>query len=239
MTQGEDRTPDAGGDDHLAAEYVLGVLPANEREVLARRIAADAGFARLVEAWEERLSPLNSGYDEIEAPASVKQALEARLFGRGVSATPKSAGMLQSLAFWRGLAVASLAAFFLAIAIPLLLPTAKTPDTRLVASLAGDKTDVRYLAAYDARSSEIGLSHLAGDRTAGHDFELWIIKGKEPPVSLGVIPAGSHVHLVVAAGHRSLIDSGALFAISLEPRGGSPTGKPTGPVVASGDLRAM
>jgi len=30
-----------------------------------------------------------------------------------------------------------------------------------------------------------------------------------------------------------------LFAISLEPHGGSPTGQPTGPVVASGDLRAM
>lgn len=238
MTPGVDRTPDAGGDDQFAAEYVLGVLPANEREALARRIATDADFARLVESWEARLSPLNSGYDEIEVPASVKQALEARLFGRGTPATPKS-GLLQSLAFWRGLAVASLAAFFLAIAIPLFLPAATTPETRLIASLAGDKTDVRYLAAYDARSSEIGLSHLAGDRAAGHDFELWVIKGKEPPVSLGVIPAGSHVHVVVAAGHRALIGSGALFAISLEPRGGSPTGKPTGPVVASGDLQAM
>lgn len=239
MTQGEDRAPDAGGDDQFAAEYVLGVLPANEREVIARRIATDAGFARLVEAWEERLSPLNSGYDEIEAPASVKQALEARLFGREVPATPRPAGLLQSLAFWRGLAVASLAAVFLAIAIPLLSSPTTTPDTRLVASLAGAKTDVRYLAAYDARSSEIGLSHLAGDRAAGHDFELWIIKGNEPPVSLGVIPAGSHVHLVVAAGHRSLIDSGAQFAITLEPRGGAPEGKPTGPVVASGDLRTL
>jgi anti-sigma-K factor RskA len=238
MTPGVDRTPDAGGDDQFAAEYVLGVLPANEREALARRIATDADFARLVEAWEARLSPLNSGYDEIEVPASVKQALEARLFGRSTPATPKS-GLLQSLAFWRGLAVASLAAFFLAIAIPLFLPAATTPETRLIASLAGDKTDVRYLAAYDARSNEIGLSHLAGDRAAGHDFELWVIKGKEPPVSLGVIPAGSHVHVVVAAGHRALIGSGVLFAISLEPRGGSPTGKPTGPVVASGDLQAM
>ena len=238
MTPGEDRTPDAGGDDHLAAEYVLGVLPGNEREVLARRIATDAGFARLVEAWEARLSPLNSGYDEVEVPASVKQALDARLFGRGAPATPKS-GLLQSLAFWRGLAVASLAAFFIAIAIPLVLPVATTPGTRLVASLAGDKTDVRYLAAYDARSSEIGLSHLAGDRAAGHDFELWIIKGREPPVSLGVIPAGASVHLAVTPAHRDLIGSGALFAISLEPRGGSPTGKPTGPVVASGDLRAL
>ncbi|MBN8963087.1 MAG: anti-sigma factor [Rhizobiales bacterium] len=238
MTPGEDRAPDAGGDDHVAAEYVLGVLPANEREALARRIATDPGFARLVEAWEARLSSLNANYDEVEPPASVKQALDGRLFGRGAHVMPKP-GLLQSLAFWRGLAVASLAALLIAVAVPQFRPTMTTPDTRLIASLASDRTDVRYLAAYDARSSEIGLSHLAGDRTAGHDFELWIIKGNDPPVSLGVIPAGSHVHLAVAAGHRGLIDSGALFAISIEPRGGSPTGKPTGPVVASGDLRAM
>jgi anti-sigma-K factor RskA len=36
-----------------------------------------------------------------------------------------------------------------------------------------------------------------------------------------------------------MIASGALFAISLEPEGGSPTGQPTGPVVAAGDLRSI
>lgn len=239
MTPGKDRAQDFGGDDQRAAEYVLGVLPVEERRALAQRIETDAGFARLVEAWEERLSSLNAGYDEVAPPASVKQALDARLFGREAPAT-RRLGLLQSLAFWRGLAVASFAAFFLAIAIPLLFPSAvTTPDTRLMASLSGDKTDVRYLAAYDARTNEIGLSHLAGDRTAGHDFELWIIKGNNPPVSLGVIPVGASVHLAVAPAHRDLFGSGALFAISLEPRGGSPTGRPTGPVVASGDLRTM
>lgn len=238
MTPGEDRAPDAGGDDHVAAEYVLGVLSVEERQALVRRIETDAGFARLIEAWEERLSSLNAGYDQVTPPASVKHALDARLFGReaGVGARP---GLLQSLAFWRGLAVASLAALVIAIAIPLLRPTTTTSDARLIASLAGDKTDVRYLAAYDASAGQIGLSHLAGDRAAGRDFELWIIKGNEPPVSLGVIPAGGSVHLAVTPAHRALIGSGALFAISLEPRGGSPTGRPTGPVVASGDLRAM
>ncbi len=33
--------------------------------------------------------------------------------------------------------------------------------------------------------------------------------------------------------------SGAVFAISVEPDGGSTTGQPTGPVVAAGDLRAI
>jgi anti-sigma-K factor RskA len=35
----------------------------------------------------------------------------------------------------------------------------------------------------------------------------------------------------------SLLGEGAALAISLEPKGGSPTGAPTGPVVALGALK--
>lgn len=238
MTPGDDRNPDYEGDDQLAAEYVIGVLSADERRTAAERIETDLDFARLVDVWQQRLSPLNAGYDEVQPPASLKTALDARLFDHGRPAMRKP-GLLQSLSFWRGLAAAALAAFFLAVAIPLFQPPTKTPGVRLVASLTGDKTDVRYLAIYDARVSEIGLSHVTGDRATGHDFELWIIKGNDPPISMGVIPVGANVHLAVTPAHRDLIRSGALFAFSLEPQGGSSTGQPTGPVVASGDLHAM
>ena len=44
--------------DILAGEYVLGVHDAAERRQLEQRIAADPGFARLVEQWQVRLAPL-------------------------------------------------------------------------------------------------------------------------------------------------------------------------------------
>lgn len=238
MTPGEDRNLDYEGDDQLAAEYVIGALSGDERRAAARRVETDLDFARLVDVWQKRLSPLNAGYEEVQPPASLKKALDVRLLDHGRLATQKP-GLLQSLSFWRGLATAALVAFLLAVAIPLFLPTNVTPDMRLVASLTGEKTDVRYLAVYDTRISEILLSHVAGDRAAGHDFELWIIKGNDPPVSLGVIPIGTNAHLAVTPAHRELIRSGALFAISIEPRGGSSTGRPTGPVVASGDLHSI
>ena len=80
MTLAEDNGPERGGDDLLAAEYVLGVLAADEREIASRRIEADAAFARLVDAWEVRLSPMAAAYPEIEPPAAVKAALDRRLF---------------------------------------------------------------------------------------------------------------------------------------------------------------
>jgi anti-sigma-K factor RskA len=237
MTSAEDNEPDRESDDLLAAEYVLGGLSAQERQQAARRIETDAVFASLVDGWEVRLSPLASGYGEIEPPASVREALERRLFASTSVSAPVRSGVWSNLAFWRGLTVAAVAALALYIAVPLANPPVEQPPARLVASLAADGSDVKYLAVYDAARHAIDLSHVAGKRAAGKDFELWMIEGKNLPVSMGVIPAGATAHISVPAAAREKLAQGAVLAVSLEPAGGSPTGQPTGPVVAAGDLK--
>lgn len=238
MNTADDSARELDGDDAVAAEYVLGTLPAGERQAVARRIEADAAFAQLVERWEAVLAPMAEDYRPSEPPATVKQALDARLFAG--AATTAGPGWWQSLALWRGLTLAAFAALALAIAIPILAPpVADQPAERLVASLAPQQSDVHYFVVYDARTQDIGLSHVTGEKAADRDFELWVIEGNEAPVSLGVIPAGSNVHLAVDRETQRRIASGAVFAISLEPAGGSPSGAPTGPVVAAGDLRSI
>ncbi|MGB3538038.1 MAG: anti-sigma factor [Mesorhizobium sp.] len=237
MTSAEDNEPDRESDDQLAAEYVLGVLSAQERQEAARRLETDAAFASLVDGWEARLSPLASGYGEIEAPASVREALERRLFASTSATASVRPGAWSSLAFWRGLAVAAIAALALYIAVPLVNLPVQQPPMRLVASLSANGSDVKYLAVYDATQHTIDLSHVAGERAADKDFELWMIEGKNLPVSMGVIPAGSTVHVPVPPAAQEKLAQGAVLAVSLEPAGGSPTGQPTGPVVAAGDLR--
>ncbi len=231
--------PERGGDDLLAAEYVLGVLPSDERQTAADRIARDADFALLVQNWEKRFSPLNAEYREVEPPARLWGNIEGRLFG-STDAQASRGGLLQSLNFWRGLSAAAIAGLLLMIALPFLaVPPVDVPGERLVASLASSESPVSYLAMYDTGSGEVALSHMSGDRDAGRDFELWVIEGDNAPVSLGVIPVGASVRMQVAPDRRQPIGTGALFAISLEPEGGSPTGAPTGPVVAAGDLRTI
>ncbi|WP_256752561.1 anti-sigma factor domain-containing protein [Mesorhizobium sp. Mes31] len=240
MTLAEDNGPERGGDDLLAAEYVLGVLSAEERQIVSRRIDADTDFARLVDGWEVRLSPLAAAYPDIEPPASVKIALDRRLFASTTTAPAEArAGLWSSLAFWRGLAAAAVAALAIYIAVPYLNPPVVQPQARLVASLAADGSDVKYLAIYDAAHHEVGLSHVSGERATGKDFELWMIEGKNPPVSMGVIPVGSTAHIVVSPAAQQKLAQGAVLAVSLEPAGGSPTGQPTGPVVAAGDLKSI
>jgi anti-sigma-K factor RskA len=137
------------------------------------------------------------------------------------------------------LAAAALATLAVYIAVPFIQPAHQEAEDRLVASLAPQDSDVHYFVVYDARNRDIGLSHVTGARAEGRDFELWVIGDDQTPVSLGVIPMGSNVHLEVDDELRQRIDQGAAFAISLEPQGGSPTGAPTGPVVATGELHTI
>ncbi|MER8411278.1 anti-sigma factor [Mesorhizobium sp. M1342] len=242
MTLAEDTGPERGGDDLLAAEYVLGVLDADERQIVSRRIDADTVFARLVEGWEVSLSPLAAAYPEVEPSVSVKTAVDRRLFANAAAATTPAesrGGLWSSLAFWRGFAAAAVAALAIYIVVPTLNPPVEQPQARLVASLAAEGSDVRYLAVYDGAHHEIGLSHVSGERASGKDFELWMIEGKNPPVSMGVIPAGATAHIVVSPAAQQKLAQGAVLAVSLEPSGGSPTGQPTGPVVAAGDLKSI
>ena len=240
MTRAGEYDEDGGGDNILAAEYVVGALSAGERNDVAARIKRDADFARLVERWEVDLAPMQDGFAPVEPPASVKRKLDERLFAAtsgAAAARPSGGGLWNSLALWRGLTAAAVLAVAILAARPYLIETPEPEASRLVASLAPRESDVHYFVVYDARTADIGLSHVTGERQTGRDFELWVIENGQSPASLGIIPAGSTVHLAVDQALRERIGQGAVFAISLEPQGGSPTGQPSGPVVAAGDLR--
>ena len=223
------------GDDALAAEYVLGVLPADERQGVADRIARDRAFAQLVDQWEERLGPLGEGYAETPPHASVKAALDRRLFGP--DAIPARSGFWQSLTVWRTIA-AALAALLLLIAVPVLRSTFVHEDqARLVALLSAEGSAVSYLAIYEPKTASVDLSRVGAAQAGEKDFELWVINKDKAPVSMGVIPPGETAKVELSDALRRQVQAGANLAISLEPKGGSPTGQPTGPVVAVGELR--
>jgi anti-sigma-K factor RskA len=63
-----------------------------------------------------------------------------------------------------------------------------------------------------------------------------VIPAGGKPRSLGTMGDSKQMHMRLADAIASLMESGATVAISVEPPGGSPTGSPTGPVIASGSL---
>ncbi|GHD14830.1 anti-sigma K factor RskA [Tianweitania populi] len=225
------------GDDVLAAEYVLGLQTAEERAAVGRRVEESRDFARLVDWWETRFWPMAAEFAEVTPPASVKARIDRLLFSSAAQAAPgERSGFWNSLAVWRTLAIGSLAALVAFAALPFLNPPAPENREQLVASLAADGSDVQYLVMFDGQTGEVGLSHLSGAPASGQTFQLWVIKGTNAPKSAGLVPVGESARITLPTPIADAMEKGDVFAISLEPSGGSPTGQPTGPVVAAGGL---
>jgi anti-sigma-K factor RskA len=202
-------------DDALAAEYVLGVLDLTERAAAEARIKRDPGFAAMVTDWEVRMGGLNDDYDEVPAPDLLPR-IEARLFPTAAPAPSRrrfgiSFGWLSGAAIAAVLALATVA-------------TLAPPRADLVATLATADNRLAYRVTHFGETLQV--TRVAGvPAVEGQVHELWIIAPDASPVSLGLLE------------DRPLVidyptpPEGFVFAVSVEPAGGSPTGQPTGPVI--------
>ncbi len=218
----------------LAAEYVLGVLGAQERRAVERRLPHEPALASQVAYWEERLGGLAGAVAPAAPPADMWSRIEGAI--AGAAPAPEAApGLWQSLAFWRSCAIGSAAvaaASLCALAYIGLIPAPRAP---LLASLGGSSGAPSFVAAIGSGGNlmVVPASLLAADQRS---FELWLIPPGDRPHSLGLIEPGRPVRLTVPPALVARATTDAVLAVSVEPPGGSPTGQPTGPVIASGKL---
>ena len=105
----------------------------------------------------------------------------------------------------------------------------------LLAAIAPTGKGEPLAAAYDPAHGVVRIDGTVAV-PAGRSAEVWAIQGSAAPRSLGVMPAGAQAKMTVPAELRSAMVADTVLAISIEPAGGSPTGAPTGPVVAAGKL---
>lgn len=222
-------------DQVLVAEYALDLLDGGERAVVARRIAAEPVLAADLKLWRQRLSTLDNEFAEVAAPAGVLSRIEARLFGS--TAAGGLTGWWNSLTLWRGLAGAAAAVAIVAIGLNLTQPRfdAQTAATQLVAALQSQEgSGVEFVAFYDTGTQTVRLLGLEGQAVPDKDFELWYIEGDAPAVSMGVIPVDERTEIELDETARARIGEGTVLAVTLEQKGGSPTGVAQGPIVAVG-----
>lgn len=231
---------DEPGDDLMAAELALGLLEADERAVALRRMLADPAFARDVETWRLHFAQLFDLWPGVEAPEGLIERIDATLGGPGTDRRP-------SRLPWPLLAIASsalAACLLVVIAIrpepaPVVFTPAPAPIERtgpvLVASLDYEKTPIASF--YDPSRGSLRVA-ASPDVAANRVAQLWVIGADGVPHSLGLLTRAATA-LTVPAANRARLAAGAVLAISVEPLGGSPTGLPTGPVVAKGALSSV
>jgi anti-sigma-K factor RskA len=227
-------TPDRDQEDDrtLAGELALGVLEGEALRAAEARAATDAHFAALVADWHARFGDLAAAATPVAPPARVWQALEDTLFDEP---RREAGGLWNSLGFWRWLAggTAALAAVCIALLVVVTLPRGEPP---LVAALQSGGAGPVFLANVDAGSGKVVVHVLEPDRDPVRVPELWVIPGDGVPRSLGLINRHGETAIALPAALRPVTAAGATLAVSLEPAGGSPTGKPTGPVIAAGKI---
>ena len=234
MTMDAEHSDGPDGDRILVGEFVLGLLGTDEHQAMARRIAAEPPLTSEMALWQRRLSSLDGEFVEVPAPARAWTALERRLFPAGTAGTASTGGFWNSLALWRGLAAAGLAVAIVAIGYNVLVPRAPLTGKELIAAIEQEGSGVRFVAFYDENTGTVRLAALSGTAVPQKDYELWAIKGSSAPQSMGVIPVDAKSDISLSDKIKQGFGEGTILAITLEPKGGSPTGAPTGPIVAKG-----
>jgi len=220
-------------DDTLAAEFVLGVLSAAERETVARRIARDRGFAARVKSWQLRLVPWSDDIAPVQPSLDVWTRISAALPPeRAVHAA--RARFWDSLVFWRSLTVAACA--LAAVCLVVLVATIRQPAQPVLLAAIDGGGHHHFIATIDPARDTVAVVPAAYVADPTRVPELWLIPPGGKPHSLGLLNADRTVTLTIPAELRRVARNRAVLAVSLEPPGGSATGSPTGPVIAQGRL---
>lgn len=228
----------------LAGQYVLGTLDAAERSEFERELLSSADLHREVRWWEAALSGLALGLH----PASPRPVVWLNILQ---ATAPKETHPLQRptrriVTTWASLATA--ASFIFAFA--LFLESRRPPPEPVVvterveipvavesfmALLQDPQSTMQWTVSLIPASNQLTIraSGQAPWVAADLDAELWLI-ADTGPISLGVIPKTGEMRRTLPS--PLPIAEAKIVAVSLEPKGGSPTGKPTGPVVSTAGL---
>ncbi len=219
----------------LAGEYVLGTLDATERRAAEARVRTDASFRMAVAAWEKRLQPIADAEAPIAPPPDLLERIESRL-RPPVSAGPPTGqieALRRSLRRWRA-GAALMAAAAAALIVVIVWDQADRRQQEYVAVLTAGGGSPAFVATVDLHAGTLVLRKVGGEAAPpDRSYQLWAIAPDSGPRSLGIIEQAQLVSAVPTAGVGALT-----LAVSVEPKGGSPTGLPTGPVVYSGKLVA-
>lgn len=241
---------DQNHDDLRCAEYALGVLDADARREVEQQMRDDPRINARVEQWQQRLAPLADEIGEVTPAAYVWPRILAALDmqidapTRSAAATSRrtESGLWNNLRLWHWIGVGASAVAAACLIALFAMPRQPSAPPALhqgymVASIQQNNGVAGWTATMDlqhARMIVVPASPAA--LPAGKASELWLIPPGQKPIALGVI--GSHKPTSVALSPALLaqLSAKALLAVSVEPPGGSPTGQPTGPVIAKGTI---
>ncbi|RCS30465.1 anti-sigma factor [Rhodanobacter denitrificans] len=240
-------TPIDDGNHNLRyAEYVLGVLDADTRAEVAREVLASDEAATAVALWQRRLIPLAETVGDVApAPyvwARIHDALQLDAPARAPLAQPRR-GLWNNLALWHWLGIGASAvavALLVVVSLPRPVPAPKVAGIAYMAStIQQDNGTTGWTATMDLQHARMVVVPATPVAFAqGRAPELWLIPAGQKPISVGMIARDKPTTIALDPALLARLGPTAALAVSVEPIGGSPTGQPTGAVIAKGAIGA-
>lgn len=226
---------------HIADEYVLGLLGEADVTEVENEIERNAALANAVAEARERFLPLDINVDPAAVSPVLWEAIETRLPVQAAVAAPSIAAVPTTVPVagndnmrsgWRATAISAIAASLI-LAVGLAWSVTRTVEPLVVAVLVNETGDVQAVVedfGNDTASIKL-LTDFAvpADRT----MQVWTLPSREMgPMSLGLLEDAHSARLSGSALPKP--QDAQLYEITLEQAGGSPTGRPTGPILAKG-----
>jgi anti-sigma-K factor RskA len=221
-----------------AGEYVAGLMSPEEAEAFERRLAVDGEARRAVGDWRARLLALDETATQITPSASLWPRIEAAIGQAPAAAPAAQPGFLARIwndvaaLRWASLAAAAAAALFAVLLVtqpfgggakPVVVAVLTAPDTREAGAIVE--------AFADGRVRVVPLRTIPVPE--GRTLQVWTLWDRQVgPRSVGLMPAAREQDYRTAGMPRPADQQ--LYEITLEPAGGSPTGRPTGPILYVG-----
>jgi anti-sigma-K factor RskA len=227
--------------EDLAIDVALGLAEGTALERAERLMATDDVFRALVTDWRMRLSAIDAtareravsmnGWNKVEAALDAPTPVQPRAVES--SSQGLLANLWQSIGFWRPAAIA--AAFAAAVlGLGLARNIAAGPDRPVYVAVLqadGGRAAAVVNAYADGTVTLVPLEQIGVPQ--GRILEVWTLQSREQgPMSVGRMDSARTLKLDLTRLKRP--DAGHLFEITVEPPGGSPTGRPTGPILMKG-----
>jgi anti-sigma-K factor RskA len=218
----------------IADEYVLGLLESADAAAIESEMERDSELVAAVAASRDRFLPLDTATEDTAVNEALWQKIEASLPAQQADtarSTPLNANDNRRSG-WRATALSAIAATLI-LSIGLAWSLTRTADPMVIAVLVNETGEIQAVVE-DFGNENARVRLLADfDVPADKTIQVWTLPSRDlGPVSLGLIEGTRSARL--DAPELPAPKGDQLYELTLEQAGGSPTGRPTGPILAKG-----
>jgi anti-sigma-K factor RskA len=224
-----------------ADAYVLGLMDDGERLQIEEELETNADLARAVGEARDRFIELDlAGPTAIVSPglwARIEQRIEATPSEKTAASVDRQGSANDNMAVrWRHIALSAIAASLMLFAV-LTYGVLQPSEPQVIAILMNAEGQpvvmIEDFGNDTAKVTPLVDVAVPGDRS----LQLWTLPTADMgPVSLGVLDGWQTA--TVSGPELPGPREEQLYEITLEPLGGSPTGRPTGPILGKGFAKA-